>query len=289
MSEPWTVGRVVRWAADDFRTRGIESPRLEAELLLAHALGTDRMRIIVEPERGLSDGELGRYRELIQRRRKGEPVAYLRGEKEFYGRMFRVDGRVLVPRPDTELLVDTALKRTATRSMGVRYLDLCTGSGCVAISLARERPASKVFAVDSSADALAVARDNGVRLGAAFQVAWLLGDLFAPLAPFAPIVFDLVVANPPYIPEGEIASLSLDIRGFEPRLALSGGADGLDVIRRIVAGAPRFLRSSGVLAMEVGMGQALEVRALYEGAGFTDVAIDKDYGGHDRVVSGTLP
>src|SRR4051812_46160692 len=130
MSEPWTVGRVVRWAADDFRSRGIENPRLEAELLLAHALDTERMRIIVEPDRDLSDDELTTYRKLIQRRRKGEPVAYLRGHKEFYGRVFRVDERVLVPRPDTEILVEAALRRTTSRSMGRRYLDLCTGSGC---------------------------------------------------------------------------------------------------------------------------------------------------------------
>jgi release factor glutamine methyltransferase len=288
MSEVWTVGRVVRWAADDFRARGIESPRLEAELLLAHALGTDRMRIIVETDRGLADDELARYRALIQRRRKGEPVAYLRGYKEFYGRSFRVDERVLVPRADTEILVETALSRTAERSMGRRYLDLCTGSGCVAISLARERPSCKVFAVDASEPALAVARDNGVRLGAAAQMAWLAGDLFEPLAAFPGLAFDLVTANPPYIPEGELASLPLDIRGFEPRLALSGGDDGLDVMRRIVAGAPRFLRQGGVLAVEMGMGQTSRVQALFEQAGFGGIRIDKDYGGHDRVTSGVL-
>jgi release factor glutamine methyltransferase len=289
MSEGWTVGRVVRWAADDFRARGIESPRLEAELLLAHALGTDRMRIIVESDRDLADDELARYRALIQRRRKGEPVAYLRGYKEFYGRSFRVDERVLVPRADTEILVETALARTADRSMGRRYLDLCTGSGCVAISLARERPSCKVFAVDASEAALVVARDNGLRLGAAAQVAWLAGDLYEPLGSFPGVVFDLVTANPPYIPEGELASLSVDIRGFEPRLALSGGEDGLDVMRRIVRDAPRFLRRGGVLAVEMGMGQASRVQALFEEAGFGGVRIDKDYGGHDRVASGVLP
>jgi release factor glutamine methyltransferase len=286
MSEGWTVGRLVRWAADDFRGRGIESPRLEAELLLAHALDTDRMRIIVEPNRELDDGELARYRDLIKRRRKGEPVAYLRGHKEFYGRSFRVDERVLVPRADTEILVETALTRTADRSMGRRYLDLCTGSGCVAISLAKERPASQLFAVDASADALAVAKENAVRLGA--QIAWLFGDLFAPLEAYG-AKFELITANPPYIPEGELGSLSPDIRDFEPRLALSGGADGLDVIRRIVSGAPRFLRPGGVLAVEMGMGQASRVFDLFGEAGFMAVKIDKDYGGHDRVASGVKP
>jgi release factor glutamine methyltransferase len=288
MNEGWTVGRVVRWAADDFRARGIESPRLEAELLLAHALDTDRMRIIVEADRELTDGELARFRDLIKRRRKGEPVAYLRGHKEFYGRSFRVDGRVLVPRADTEILVETALRRTSDRSMGRRYLDLCTGSGCVAISIAKERPASQVFAVDASADALAVAKENAIRLGAAAQIAWLLGDLFEPLAAPAP-KFELITANPPYIPEEELAALSPDIRDFEPRLALSGGTDGLEVLRRIVRDAPRFLRPAGVLAVEMGMGQASRLLELFSEAGFVEVTVDKDYGGHDRVASGVKP
>jgi release factor glutamine methyltransferase len=289
MSDRWTVGRVVKWAADDFRIRGIESPRLEAELLLAHALGTDRMRVVVEGERLLAEGELARYRELIQRRRKGEPVAYIRGQKEFYGRVFQVDARVLVPRPDTEILVETALGRTARFSWGARYCDLCTGSGCVAISVARERPTCSVFAIDLSGDALCVARDNAVRLGATFQVAWLQGDLFEPLDRHADLELELITANPPYIPEGELSSLPIDIVGFEPSLALSGGADGLDVIRRIVGGALRRLRPGGVLALEMGTGQAERVRDLFAEAGFVDVRVNKDYGGHDRVASGVRP
>jgi release factor glutamine methyltransferase len=288
MNDGWTVGRVVKWAADDFRTRGIESPRLEAELLLAHALGIDRMRVVIETERFLAEDELARYRQLIQRRRKGEPVAYIRGYKEFYGRVFHVDARVLVPRPDTEVLVETALRRTAELAVVGRYCDLCTGSGCVAISLARERPSSKVFAVDLSGGALLVARNNSVRLGAAFQVAWLEGDLFEPLSPFQ-IQFDLVTANPPYIPEGELSSLSFDILGFEPRLALSGGPDGLALIRRIVGGAVQWLRPGGVLALEMGTGQAERVRALFQEQGFVDFMLTKDYGGHDRVASGVRP
>jgi release factor glutamine methyltransferase len=286
MTEVWTVGRVVGWAADDFRSRGIESPRFEAELLLAHALDTDRMRVIIEPARPLADGELARYREFIRRRRAGEPVAYIRGQKEFYGRVFHIDKRVLVPRPDTEILVDTALRRTAQASMGRRYLDLCTGSACVAITLARERPTCKVFATDLSADALAVARENAIRLGAAFQVALLAGDLFDPVQALGKIRFDLITANPPYISDEEFASLPADVRGFEPHLALTGGEDGLAVTRRIVTGAGRFLRPGGVLALEVGAGQAERVKVYFEEANLGAIAVDKDYGGHDRVVSG---
>jgi release factor glutamine methyltransferase len=288
MTEAWTVGRVVSWAADDFRRRGIESPRFEAELLLAHALEIDRMRIIVEPARPLDDGELARYRDLIRRRRAGEPVAYIRGEKEFYGRVFHIDKRVLVPRPDTEILVETALRRTTASSMGGRYLDLCTGSGCVAVSLARERPTCKVFAVDLSDDALAVAVDNAVRLGAIFPMVFLQGDLYEPLARFPGLRFELITANPPYITDADFAELPADVRGFEPRIALTGGPDGLAVLRRVVLGAPSRLRPGGVLAVEMGAGQSEGVKAIFAEAGFTEIVVDKDYGGHERVVSGRV-
>jgi release factor glutamine methyltransferase len=289
MTEIWTVGRVVRWAADDFRARGMQSPRLEAELLLAHVLSTDRVRLIVEPDRPLETDELRRYKDFIVRRRKGEPVAYIRGQKEFYGRTFHVDARVLVPRPDTETLVETALRRTGEAKVGGRYLDLCTGSGCVAITLARERPTCQVCAVDLSPDALAVARENAVRLGAVQNVAWLAGDLFEPLAAQSNVRFNLMTANPPYIARHEIGMLTADIRDFEPQLALLGGDDGLDVTRRIVAGAPPWLRTGGVLAVEIESAQATEVVRLFGEAGFADVVVDKDYGARDRVVSGTAP
>src|SRR5450755_2202817 len=228
----WTIESLLRWAADDFRSRGIDSPRLDAELLLAKALGTTRIQLVVDARRPLSPDELSRMRELVRRRRSREPVAYILGEREFYGREFRVDKRVLVPRPDTETLVEVALARTRGCSMSMRALDLCTGSGCVAISLARERPTASVVGVDLSADALAVARDNALRLGA-YNVALREGDLFEGLGDAR---FDVVTANPPYIASSEIATLMADVRDFEPRLALDGGADGLALVRRIVEG-----------------------------------------------------
>jgi release factor glutamine methyltransferase len=189
-----------------------------------------------------------------------------------------------VPRPDTETLVEVALRRTATRSLGARYLDLCTGSGCVAISLARERVTCHVTAVDVSPEAVTVARDNAIRLGAVPQTAWYAGDLFAPLAPGAR--FDLITANPPYIPTADIAGLVPDIRDFEPHVALSGGTDGLAVMRRVVADSPRYLREGGVLAVEMQSDQAEGVRALFVQAGFSEIEVDRDYGAHERVVSG---
>ena len=287
MKETWTIESVVRWATDDFRARGIESPRLDAEVLLAFALKTDRVRLIVDARRPLEADELGRFRELVKRRRKHEPVAFLRGEREFFGRPFRVDARVLIPRPDTEVLVQVALERTRHVSMCMRALDLCTGSGCVAISLGRERPTASVLASDVSEGALAVARDNAQRLGA-YNVGWAAGDLFAALPGKTPR-FDVITANPPYIPSEEIATLAEDIRSFEPRLALDGGPDGLDLLRRIVQDAPAFLVDGGALALEVGAGEAPDVARLVEERGFQDVKSARDYGGIERVVSGTWP
>jgi release factor glutamine methyltransferase len=224
-------------------------------------------------------------RDLVSRRRAREPMAYILGEREFYGRPFRVDRRVLIPRPDTEILVEVALQRTRGVSMSMRALDVCTGSGCVAITLARERPTSMVLATDVSEDALAVARDNALRLGA-YNVALRSGDLFGAVT--AACSFDLVTANPPYIPSADIASLQPEIRDFEPRGAIEGGADGLVVVRRIVAGAAEYLAPDGVVAIEVGAGEASAVVDLFERSGFVEVDVRRDYGRIERVVSGVL-
>ncbi len=285
MSEPWTIARVARWATDDFCARGLDSPRLEAEVLLAHALGVPRINLFLELERPLSADELARYRALITRRRAREPVAYLIGEREFYGRSFRVDARVLVPRPDTEALVDVALRRTASRALYGRALDVCTGSGCVAVTIARERPTWRVTATELSADALDVARDNAHRLGA-HTLALLEGDLFAPVAGRR---FELVTANPPYIPDTEIDTLDADVRDFEPRLALSGGADGFQVTRRVIAEAGEVLAPRGVLALEIMAGTSAEVTERLRAARFEDVEVTRDHTGLERVVSGVWP
>ena len=283
--EPWTIGSLVKWAIDDFRARGIENPRLDAELLVAHALKIDRMRVILDGARELEGAELASLRDLVKRRRSYEPIAYLRGEREFYGLKFRVDKRVLVPRPDTETLVDAALARSTNVSMSMRQLDLCTGSGCVAIAMARQRPTAKVFASDISADALVVARENAQRLGA-YNVAFVETDLFAA---FAGKRFDVVTANPPYIPTPELATLQPDVRDHEPRLALDGGEDGLAVVRRIVEIAPDHLTTGGLLAIEVGAGEAPAAVALLATRGFQDVRVHRDIARIERVVSAQWP
>jgi len=285
--EVWPIARVLRWAAEDFARRGNPSARLDAELLLCEVLGTDRVRLILEATRPLSATELEAFRELIKRRRRGEPIAYIRGEREFYGHRFRVDARVLVPRPDTEALVEVALERTRARSLYGRALDLCTGSGCVAIAFAKARPTWRTTGVDVSATATLLARENAERLGVAFCTRWLTGDLFEALR--SPERFELVTANPPYIPHGDIAGLDRDVRDFEPHLALDGGEDGLSIARNIVERAPQWLVPGGVLALEVGHDQAERAEALLVASGFVEVGRRRDYGGIDRIVSGVLP
>jgi release factor glutamine methyltransferase len=276
----WTIAAVLKWATDDFRTRGIESPRLDADVLLAHAIGTTRTQLVIDMQKPLTPGELARFRDLVKRRRLREPVAYLVGQREFYGRTFRVDARVLVPRPDTETLVEVALARTRAASMSARALDLCTGSGCVAITLARERPTIQVTGADISPGAIAVAEENALRLGAynaTFVTCDLDGDLGA---------FDWITANPPYIATSEVSGLAPDIARFEPRLALDGGPDGLEVVRRIALSARAHLRARAVLAIEVGHGQADRAAALLYDTGFREIERARDYARIERVVSG---
>ena len=284
--EPWTIRRVLAWAAEDLKKHGSSSPRLDAELLLGKVLDLPRVKLVIDAERPLAKGELATYRELHRRRRKGEPVAYLLGVREFYGRPFRVDARVLIPRPDTEILVEVALARSRARSLSLRALDLCTGSGCVAITIARERPTALVIGSDISRPALDVARQNAVRLGA-FNVAFFAADLFALPRLLTPARLDLITANPPYIPDSEEPDLAVDIRDYEPHAALFGGADGLVIVRRIVEEAPLHLDEGGVLALEVAAGQSAAVAALLQARGFIDIDKARDYGGHERVVSGS--
>lgn len=286
-NEPWSIKRVLAWATDDFKRRGNQTARLDAELLLCEALGLDRIKLIMEAQRPLSEAELARYRELIKRRRAFEPIAYILGRREFFALPMKVDRRVLIPRPDTEVLVEAALAGTREKHLYGRMLDLCTGSGCVAIAFAKERPTWRVTAVDLSPDAASVARENVRRSGVTNNTSVLDGDLFAPLPPEAR--FELITGNPPYIPSADIAGLDADVRDFEPRLALDGGVDGLEITRRLVADSVRYLEPGGLLALEGGYDQAPAVSELLQQHGFVDVARHKDLAGIERVVSGRRP
>ena len=279
----WTVLDVIRWTAGRFAERGLGTPRLDAELLVAEVLKLPRVQLYVQFERTLTYEERAALRELVRRRQAGESVAYLVGRKEFWGLDFAVDGRVLVPRPDTETLVEEARARLANIPQP-RVADVGTGSGAIAVTLAKLLGGASVFASDVSTAALEVARGNAERLGVA--VTFVEGDLEAPLVPHAP--FDLIVANLPYIPTGDMAALPADVK-TEPALALDGGADGLALVRRLVAVAPGLLAPRGALALEIGAGQAAATAALLDAAGFIDVATRRDLGGVERVVSGARP
>lgn len=284
--EVWSVKRVLGWAADDLKRRGNDSARLDVELLLSRVLKLDRIGLIMHSERPLAPAELAAFRELFKRRRAGEPIAYLLGEREFYGIQLRVDARVLIPRPDSERLVEVALERTRARSMLGAALDLCTGSGCVAIAFARARPTWSVTASDISTDALAVARDNAHRTGAIRNLRLVEGSLFTPVGGRR---FDLVTANPPYIPSGDIPGLPVDVRGFEPHLALDGGQDGLLLVRKIASEARQYLTPGGLLALEIGADQGHAAQAILAEHGFRELELAQDLGGRDRVVSGYGP
>lgn len=285
MSETWTVRRVLSWTAQHFEKREIDSPRLTAEILLAHTLKADRVRLYVDLDRPLSREELAALRGLIERRTSGEPTQYLTGVKEFYNRPFKVDARVLIPRPETELLVEAVL-RSLPRDAPRRVLDLCTGSGCIAVSLAAERAQASVVAVDLSPDACALARENAAAQKVAARVEVLEGDLFAPLP--AGSRFHAIASNPPYVTSGEIPTLAAEVRR-EPALALDGGADGLDVLRRIVREARGFLEPGGLLAMEMGETQGAALQELLTAAGYADVRVEKDLERRERLAFGTQP
>ncbi len=254
-------------------------PAAEARLLLCHVLGRSTAWIEAHRDEALGDAESERFFAMVSRRTAGEPVAYLLGTREFYGRDFAVSPAVLIPRPETELLVDLAKAGPAP----ARILDLGTGSGCLAITLALELPKAEVTAIDRSSDALAVARGNAERLGAG--VRFIESDWFAALAEDR---FDLIVSNPPYVADGDPHLAEGDLR-FEPALALSCGIDGLDAIRRIVAQAPAHLTAGGRLLFEHGYDQAEAVASLLADAGFIGIEAHHDLAGIVRVSGGRRP
>ncbi|MBL8922916.1 MAG: peptide chain release factor N(5)-glutamine methyltransferase [Myxococcaceae bacterium] len=280
--ETWTIRRVLDWTRGHFEKQQLESARLTAELLLAHVLSTTRVKLFMDLDRPLTKEELATYRALIQRRLAFEPTQYLIGHKEFYGRRFAVDRRVLIPRSETELLVEGALQ-VLPKDTPARVLDLCTGSGCVAISIAAERPLASVWATDRSPDALAVAKANAEALGVSGRVTFFEGDLLSPLPVDAR--FDVIVSNPPYVPTGQLAGLQKEVQ-HEPKLALDGGADGLAVIRPLVAAALPRLKPGGWLALEIAEDQGAPVKALLDAAGAVETRIEKDLARHDRLVFG---
>ncbi|MGE5252602.1 MAG: peptide chain release factor N(5)-glutamine methyltransferase [Planctomycetaceae bacterium] len=279
----WTILALIRWADERFKREGMATPRLDAEVLLAETLGTDRVGLYTHFDQPLQPDELARFKELIRRRLRREPVAYILGKKEFWSLSLRVTPDVLIPRPETEALVAEALKiLTPAEGKDFRILEIGTGSGAISIALARELPAAKVVATDLSPKALALAGENALRCGVRERVQFLQGDLFLPVE--KEDAFDLIVTNPPYIPRGEFPSLMPEVRDYEPKVALDGGKDGLDFFRRVLPAVGDHLRPGGWFLAEMGAGQDPQIiRIAEKNPGLGSFGFAKDLSGIDRV------
>jgi len=276
------VGGALAQAATQLDNEGVESPRLDAELLLAHVLGVNRAALFTWPERRLTPKELTRYRGLVARRAAREPLAYIVGRREFFGLDLAVGPACLIPRPETELLVEHALRLGRRLAAAPQIADVGAGSGAIAVALAVHLPGATVLALDGSAEALAVAAENARRHGVAGRVHCLQGDLLAPL----PGPVDLIAANLPYVTTEEWAGLPPEIREHEPRAALDGGPDGLALIRRLLPAAAFCLRPEGAILLEIGARQGQAVTALArQHFPLAEVQLYQDYAGLDRLVA----
>jgi release factor glutamine methyltransferase len=281
-----TVRGVLMDSTRFLRDEGIESARLDAEVLLGHALDKEKADIYLGMESTLNDSDEKIFRELLTRRAKGEPVAYITGHKEFWSLDFVVTPDVLIPRPETELVVELTLEGAimATTKPPLKILDIGTGSGVIAIALAKELPAAEIWAVDVSAAALNIAELNARWHGVAERIKFLDGDLFDPITELGHR-FDVIVSNPPYVLSKEIANLGREVRDWEPKMALDGGPDGLDCYRRIIGGAHTYLAPEGRVLLEIGEDLGPAVAGLFVRAGgFEAATIFQDYAGKDRVI-----
>lgn len=290
-SQIWTVLELLRWTAQRFAERGIETARLDAELLLAHALGCDRLRLYVDHDKPVGEDERARFRELV-RARAGDrvPVSILLGRREFWSLSLAVTRDVLTPRPETETLVAAALDALPDREAEWSVLDVGTGSGAIALAIASERPKARVTATDVSLAALAVARTNAEALGLAERVRFLEGPLFAPVAAElgGGVRFDAVVSNPPYVARRDAATLPPELR-HEPEIALFAGEDGTDVLRALAAEVAGALAPGGFAAFELDPRQAEDMAAWLAAAGLGEALVHRDAAGRPRVVSARRP
>jgi release factor glutamine methyltransferase len=280
----WTIREVLSWTRGYFEGAGIVQPRLEAEILLAHALEVDRLHLYLSPDKPLSVEERSRFRTFVQRRRAGEPLQHLIGEVTFFGLRFSVSRDALIPRSETEELLDHTL-RLAPRDREIRCLDLGTGSGVIAVCLARYLPRAAVTAADVSSAALDLARANATLNDVAERIEFIESDWFENV----PGRFDLVVSNPPYVASGAVSGLAVEVRDHEPRVALDGGETGTQVISSILSDVGAHLLPGGRVLLEIGDGQGGEVSRQMGAAGLTDVRIDRDLSGRERFASARPP
>ncbi len=277
-----TVRQLLEEAVASLRDKGVDSPLLDAELLMCHALGCSRTELVARIDAQISPVAATEFAGYVGRRTKREPLAYITGYREFYGLPFRVTPATLIPRQESEFLVDAAvslLKDHANPLMA----DVGVGSGCIGISIAIALPSAQLYGTDISRDALGVARSNAVSLGVGGRTRFVQGDLLGPLAGLA---FDIIISNPPYIPSGDMNGLEPEVAEFEPRLALDGGYDGLDLYRRLAESAAGCLEIGGTLAVEMGIDQSSAVQHIFRLNGFSNVRVIQDYSGIERVAIG---
>lgn len=280
--ESWTIGRLIAWTTDFLRRNGSESPRLEAEILLAHALGWPRVKLYMNINEEVGTSGRTEFRNLVRKRSEGVPVAYLVGHKEFYSLDFEVNPAVLIPRSDTETLVMTFLE-LAKPLADPLCIDVGTGSGCVPVACAKHHETARFVAIDISEPAAEVARRNVAKHGLTERIEVRVGSLLDPLKPEESP--DFILSNPPYIPSSEIPKLERNVRDYEPHTALDGGPDGLEIVRQLVDQAAAKLKSGGRILIEIGFDQGVTVRSLYsDDPNWTSVDLRKDLAGIPRVV-----
>jgi len=283
----WTIQKLLTWITEYLTTNGVDAPRLSAELLLSHVLGLTRIELYTQFNKPVDKADLDALHGLVKRAGQQEPVAYLVGRTEFYSIELEVDPHCLIPRPETELLVQKAIEFLRTREGTQHVCDLCTGSGCIAVAIAKNFPEAKVTATDLCDAALAVAARNVEKHALGDRVTLLCGDLFEPLVPGLDVTqWDLIVCNPPYVSVTEYEALDKNVKDYEPELALLAGDDGLDVYRRIAAQIEQYLKPDGTLLLEIGYAQGPAVRELLEATElFAEIAVEKDDQNNDRVVT----
>ncbi|HEX8844967.1 MAG TPA: peptide chain release factor N(5)-glutamine methyltransferase [Pyrinomonadaceae bacterium] len=282
--ESFSISHLVAEAARVLAEAGVPLARREAMSLVEHVTGRDRTFLITHPETLLDDSELARLREVVRLRAAGRPLQYITGRQEFYGLEFEVTPDVLIPRPETELLIETALELLDEGADAALVCDVGTGSGCIPIALLHERPQLRAVGLDISQSALGVAARNAARLGVSERLSLVASDCFGGISPEA-MSFTMIISNPPYVAEGALAGLQREVRDHEPRIALTPGTDGLRIIRSLVRDAPRFLKAGGHLLLEIGFDQNEAVRELIDPTAWQLIEIHKDLQGIPRTVA----
>ena len=284
--DKWTIQKLLNWTTEYLTNKGVDYPRLSAELLISHAVGLKRIELYTKFNKQVPQQQLDRLHNLVKRAGLHEPVAYLAGKTEFYSLELEINSNCMIPRPETELLVQRAIEFLRTRS-GIQYIcDLCTGSGCIAIAIAKNFPDSRVTATDISAAALEVTARNVEKHQLKEQIKLLCGDLFEPIIQQLDVSqFDLIVCNPPYVSTSEYEKLDKNVKDYEPKPALLAGVDGLDVYRKMIEKMYEFLKPCAELMLEIGYAQGPSVKELLEQTGaFSEIKIEKDFHKNDRII-----